>query len=450
VQLLTETGTLVATYYYDAFGVIVEEDGDSETNPYRYAGYFYDSETTLYYLKARFYDAGIARFMQEDTYYGQQGDPLSLNLYTYCRSNPITRWDPTGHWDVDDSKYDFDTQMRLIMLSIAYYEFGAGSKGFSDMVKKIRKSGGTYANVSNNKDYQTLGDFRSNFLATYIKNVNLTTGKLESLNYNQFKTVLKNSNITLSRADGSGDYFIIKLTFVDSGSVFDMKISKSSSDVRSYNYKEGNVKINTTPSSKETTPSTTPPKPLIDNNGLNFIANLEVDYLAGYMNYEGSILTSIDRHDGGTDLGYGYDYGTYGDRYKEILGGTASGGTTLTAEEALLLLQWEIEECAQAIINEFGDIFTQNQLNALVSLRFNLGKLSNIPGFIDVLKRGNYNRTEFETTIKGYYQGLVNRNENNRKYLDGWLKRTDRMLNLFFDNNYAFMGLDAVNGRKFA
>ena len=70
VQLVTETGTLVATYYYDAFGVIVEEDGDSEDNPYRYSGYFYDSETTLYYLKARFYDAGIARFMQEDTYYG--------------------------------------------------------------------------------------------------------------------------------------------------------------------------------------------------------------------------------------------------------------------------------------------------------------------------------------------------------------------------------------------
>jgi hypothetical protein len=35
--------------------------------------------------------------MQEDTYRGEQTDPLSLNLYTYCHNNPIKYWDPTGH-----------------------------------------------------------------------------------------------------------------------------------------------------------------------------------------------------------------------------------------------------------------------------------------------------------------------------------------------------------------
>ncbi len=28
---------------------------------------------------------------------GKQGDPLSLNLYTYCHNNPILYWDPSGH-----------------------------------------------------------------------------------------------------------------------------------------------------------------------------------------------------------------------------------------------------------------------------------------------------------------------------------------------------------------
>jgi len=87
-QLVTETGLIVASYYYDAFGVILGETGDGG-NPYRYAGYFFDAETTLYYLKSRFYDAGIARFLTEDTYRGSQDDPLSLDLYTYCVNYPV-------------------------------------------------------------------------------------------------------------------------------------------------------------------------------------------------------------------------------------------------------------------------------------------------------------------------------------------------------------------------
>ena len=61
------------------------------------ASYYYDWESKLYDLKARFYDAKLARFLQEDTYYGSMQDPLSLNLYTYCFNNPLTYWDPTGH-----------------------------------------------------------------------------------------------------------------------------------------------------------------------------------------------------------------------------------------------------------------------------------------------------------------------------------------------------------------
>jgi RHS repeat-associated protein len=94
---LTDSGgNVIASYYYDAFGVILEETGDY-SNPFRYSGYYYDEETDIYDLKARFYDAKISRFMQEDTYRGNQKDPLSLNLYTYCHNNPIKYYDPTGH-----------------------------------------------------------------------------------------------------------------------------------------------------------------------------------------------------------------------------------------------------------------------------------------------------------------------------------------------------------------
>ncbi|WP_291581493.1 RHS repeat-associated core domain-containing protein [Clostridium sp. UBA6640] len=96
-KLLNSNGDILASYYYDAFGNILEETGSID-NPYRYSGYEYDSETGKYYLKARMYDPVTARFMQEDTYRGNDEDPLSLNLYTYCHNNPIEYYDPTGHW----------------------------------------------------------------------------------------------------------------------------------------------------------------------------------------------------------------------------------------------------------------------------------------------------------------------------------------------------------------
>ncbi|OPX41868.1 tRNA(Glu)-specific nuclease WapA precursor [Ruminiclostridium hungatei] len=106
--LLGADGTLAASYYYDAFGNALEthyynasgtETGKAVDNPYRYAGYVYDSTTDLYYLNARMYDAKTARFLQEDTYLGSAGDPLSLNLYTYCHNEPVMYVDPTGHAD---------------------------------------------------------------------------------------------------------------------------------------------------------------------------------------------------------------------------------------------------------------------------------------------------------------------------------------------------------------
>lgn len=54
-------------------------------------------------LSARYYDPITARFITEDTYTGQPNDPLSLNLYSYCKNEPIMYTTPSGHivtpWD---------------------------------------------------------------------------------------------------------------------------------------------------------------------------------------------------------------------------------------------------------------------------------------------------------------------------------------------------------------
>ncbi|WP_040950108.1 RHS repeat-associated core domain-containing protein [Gorillibacterium massiliense] len=96
VQTVTEEGEVVNQYDYDVFGnptLTIEAYSES----IRYAGEFYDAEVGLYYLKARYYDPYIGRFISQDSYRGENRNPLSLNLYTYCFNNPITYVDPTGH-----------------------------------------------------------------------------------------------------------------------------------------------------------------------------------------------------------------------------------------------------------------------------------------------------------------------------------------------------------------
>ncbi|TYQ13252.1 UNVERIFIED_CONTAM: RHS repeat-associated protein [Acetivibrio alkalicellulosi] len=90
----------VINYDYDSFGN-EKDPTEGDTNPFRYAGEYWDEETGTYYLRARYYDPGIGRFICEDSFWGFDNDPLSLNLYTYCANNPVLFIDPDGEfWQV--------------------------------------------------------------------------------------------------------------------------------------------------------------------------------------------------------------------------------------------------------------------------------------------------------------------------------------------------------------
>lgn len=96
VQLTDTTGSAIKTYDYDAFGNEKNPD-PNDTNVFRYCGEYFDKETGTIYLRARYYDPSIGRFITEDSDEGKINDPLSLNLYTYCRDNPIMYSDFDGH-----------------------------------------------------------------------------------------------------------------------------------------------------------------------------------------------------------------------------------------------------------------------------------------------------------------------------------------------------------------
>ncbi len=86
-----ETGTIKNQYRYDAFGAGLEVS-EELPNRIRYTGQQYDEVTEQYYLRARYYNPILGRFLQEDVY---QGD--GLNLYAYCRNNPVVYYDPSGY-----------------------------------------------------------------------------------------------------------------------------------------------------------------------------------------------------------------------------------------------------------------------------------------------------------------------------------------------------------------
>ena len=90
--------------------------------------------------------------------------------------------------------------------------------------------------------------------------------------------------------------------------------------------------------------------------------------------------------------------------------------------------------------------FTQDQFNVLVGLRYNIGSLGVIAELLEYLKEGSYERTTLNNLITSYYDAIIQSNPDNEKYRSGCYNRTEKMFDIFFDGNYGYMPIDAVNG----
>ncbi|MCQ4114244.1 RHS repeat-associated core domain-containing protein [Ruminococcus sp. zg-921] len=108
VGIYNGNGDLKAKYTYDAWGnvtAIKDSNGNAITdpnhvgnlNPFRYRGYYMDTETGMYYLMSRYYDPVTHRFLNADDRIDGSTGILGSNVFAYCNNNPIINYDPNGH-----------------------------------------------------------------------------------------------------------------------------------------------------------------------------------------------------------------------------------------------------------------------------------------------------------------------------------------------------------------
>lgn len=128
IAIRDESGNVVASYKYDAWGnhTVLDGNGIRNTNatfigninPFRYRGYYYDTETGFYYLQTRYYDPTICRFINADDYelVADLASSLQLNMYAYCGNNPIMYTDETG-------LFPLDTIFDILSLGWSLFDF---------------------------------------------------------------------------------------------------------------------------------------------------------------------------------------------------------------------------------------------------------------------------------------------------------------------------------------
>lgn len=98
------TGTKLISYRYNAWGLCgatYHNSGSTTTatkNPFKYRGYYYDSDLDMYYLQSRYYDPNNCRFINADKYVSTGQGLTGYNMFAYCENNPVMRVDPTGEF----------------------------------------------------------------------------------------------------------------------------------------------------------------------------------------------------------------------------------------------------------------------------------------------------------------------------------------------------------------
>ncbi|KAA1035038.1 RHS repeat protein, partial [Macrococcus equipercicus] len=95
------SGNLQASYEYDSWGNVLKEDikdSNLKNQPFKYASYYYDTESSQYYLMARYYNPKQGAFLSVDPEIDGDESVAMNNGYAYANNNPVKNIDADGKW----------------------------------------------------------------------------------------------------------------------------------------------------------------------------------------------------------------------------------------------------------------------------------------------------------------------------------------------------------------
>ena len=151
IAVYSVDGTKLISYVYDAWGKVTTtyHNGGANTgaanNPFKYRGYYHDSETSFYYLNSRYYDPAICRFINQDS--ALYHSMLGYNMFAYCYNNPVNYVDYTGEIAISATFCAFGL---VVLAAPVIYEFSDA------LVTTTYKAGKAFGNwlddKTNNKE----------------------------------------------------------------------------------------------------------------------------------------------------------------------------------------------------------------------------------------------------------------------------------------------------------
>ncbi len=172
-------GILVVKYSCDAWGnhKVLDGNGNLNTdynfignlNPFRYKGYYYDTESNMYYCKSRYYVPEWCRWLNADSivfnFKMGFGTINGCNLFNYCFNNPTIYFDIDGLYPTETRKvYLFNIERQYKKERIQYVQFikknnltphNLPTKGIPGSVGKQVNSDGT---PHREREYDENGD----------------------------------------------------------------------------------------------------------------------------------------------------------------------------------------------------------------------------------------------------------------------------------------------------
>lgn len=126
IAVTDESGNVVGTVKYDAYGVELETTGQMVLpadlgGDFRFQGQWKDAVTGLYNMRARDYDPVSGRFLSADPAEPDYKEPESLNRYLFANANPYLFADPSGRFTLISVNISLNIQatLRSIAVNIA-------------------------------------------------------------------------------------------------------------------------------------------------------------------------------------------------------------------------------------------------------------------------------------------------------------------------------------------